>query len=219
MVNPPKICVPVISESQVLTPVEPLVDLFEIRIDLIGKGWRNVAARLNKPWIACNRRVEEGGVWDGSEDKRTKELLDALALGANYIDIELGTSAVEKVIKEVKGRASVIVSYHNLKDTPPVDRLRQIVINQAAVGADICKVVTTARSIRDNVEILELIALFPDKKIISFAMGKIGQISRIMSPLVGGYLTWASAEEGSESAEGQLVAGDLVRMYRMFGRE
>ncbi len=219
MVNPPRICVPVVSESQIITSVEPLVDFFEVRIDLIGKDWRKLVSQLKKPWIACNRRVEEGGVWQDSEEKRIKELLSALDLGANLIDLELGTSAVDKIVKEVKGRASVIVSYHNLRETPPVDRLRQIVANQKAVGADICKVVTTARTIKDNAEILEFIGLFPDTKLICFAMGMAGQISRVLSPLVGGYLTWASAEEGRESASGQIAAGDLRRMYRMLGRE
>jgi len=36
-------------------------------------------------------------------------------------------------------------------------------------------------------------------------MGMAGQISRVMSPLVGGYLTWASTEAGSESAAGQMA--------------
>lgn len=219
MVGPPKICVPVISESQFIPSVRPSVDFYELRIDLIGKNWRNIVPRLKKPWIACNRRLEEGGKGKDVGNKRIKELMSALDLGAQYIDLELGTPDVEKIAGEVKGRAQVIISYHDLLDTPPVDRLRQIVINQMAVGADICKVVTTAHSIKDNIEVLELIGYFPDVKIIAFAMGMAGQISRVMSPLAGGYLTYCSAEEGSESAEGQLTVGDLRKMYRVLGRE
>jgi 3-dehydroquinate dehydratase I len=120
-------------------------------------------------------------------------------------------------MKELKGRAQIIVSSHNLQETPPADRLWQIVTNELAAGADICKVVTTARSISDNVAVLELIPAFPDVKIISFAMGSAGQISRVLSPLVGGYLTWASAEVGSESAPGQMTAEGLKKIYGMLG--
>jgi 3-dehydroquinate dehydratase type I len=214
MGNPPRICVPIISESQVISPAGQLADLYEVRIDLIGKNWRNTARQLTKPWLACNRRVEEGGKWQGSEEKRTKELLSALDIGAQLIDIELGTPAVGDIVKEVKGCAGVIISYHNLHETPPIDRLRQIIINELAAGAEICKVVTTARRMKDNVEVLELIPLFPDTRIISFAMGMMGQISRVMCPLVGGYMTWGSTEEGSESAEGQMAADYLRRIYR-----
>jgi 3-dehydroquinate dehydratase I len=159
--------------------------------------------------------VEEGGKWKSAEEKRIKELLCALDLGAPLIDIELGTPELDKIIKEVKGRAQIIVSYHNLQETPPVGRLKQIVTNELAAGADICKVVTTARSIGDNVTVLELITAFPDVKIISFTMGTAGQISRVLSPLVGGYLTWASAQDGSESAPGQITVEDLKKIYRM----
>ncbi len=217
MANPPRICVPIVSASQVIDSVEPLADFFEVRIDLIGKGWRRIAVNLKKPWIACNRRLEEGGRWSGNEAKRIKELIDALDIGAYFIDIELGTPAIEQITKEVKGRAEIIVSYHNLEETPPLDRLRQIIINQLAAGADICKVVTTARSLKDNIEVLKLINVFPEVKIISFAMGPAGQISRIICPLAGGYLTWASSEEGRESAAGQLSVRELRELYRMMG--
>jgi len=144
-------------------------------IDLIGKGWQSVAAGLPKPWLACNRRVEEGGKAKGTEDKRIKELDRAVELGAQMVDVELGTPGAAEVVKDFKARAEVIVSYHNLDETPPVDRLRQIIINQLAAGADICKVVTTAHGFKDNLEILELIRLFPDIRIIAFAMGAPGR--------------------------------------------
>jgi 3-dehydroquinate dehydratase I len=210
-----RICVPVVSRSQNITGVAPLADIFEVRIDLIGKGWQNVVAQLPKPWLACNRRVEEGGKAGGGEDKRIEELNRAVELGAQLVDVELGTPGVAEIVKDFKGRVEVIVSYHNLVETPPVDKLRQVIINQLAAGADICKVVTTARVFKDNVEVLELIGLFPDIRIIAFAMGAAGQVSRMMSPLVGGYLTYASAGEGSESAAGQIAIGDMRKLYRM----
>jgi len=215
LINPPRICIPIISLSQAVASLELLADFFEVRIDLIGKDWRNIVPFLKKPWIACNRRIAEGGKWKDSEAKRINELMDALDLGAQLIDIELGTPEVEKIIINVKRRAQIIISYHDFQGTPPVDRLRQIVINELAAGADICKVVTTARSIKDNVAVLELIAAFPEVNIISFAMGAAGQVSRILSPLVGGYLTWASAEDGRESAPGQMTAEDVIKIYRM----
>jgi 3-dehydroquinate dehydratase I len=221
LVNPPRICIPLVSTSQVGAPavaaVTPLADFFEVRIDLIGAKWRQVIPALDKPWIACNRRTEEGGKWKGAEAKRIKELLSALDLGASFVDVELDSPGIQDVVKEVKGRAQLIVSYHNLQETPPVDRLRQIVINELAAGADICKVVTTARNFNDNIAVLELISAFPDAKIISFAMGPAGQVSRVLSPLVGGYLTWASAAGGGESAPGQITVEEVTKIYRMLG--
>jgi 3-dehydroquinate dehydratase type I len=193
--------------------IEPLADLFEVRIDLIGEGWREVAGRLGKPWIACNRSKGEGGKWRGGESQRIKELLSALELGASIVDIELGTPGLEKVVREIKGRADCLLSYHDLKGTPPLDKMREIIKNQLAAGADICKVVTTACSFKDNLSALQLIADFPQKKVVSFAMGALGQISRVLCPLAGGYFTYASVGEGSESAAGQITVKELREIY------
>ena len=214
--DPPRICAAVVNRDlDALDGIEPLVDLFEVRIDLIGKGWQEVAAHLKKPWIACNRRADEGGKWDGKEAARIRELRRAVELGAKIVDIELATPDVEEIVNEIKGSAECLVSYHNLKETPPLDRLRQIVINQLAAGAGICKVVTTSRGFSDNLVVLQLIADFSATNIVSFAMGADGQLSRVLCPLVGGYFTYASVVEGKQSAEGQLTVKDLREIYRM----
>jgi 3-dehydroquinate dehydratase type I len=212
------ICAAVVnSDLEAIKKVEPLVDLFELRIDLIGSGWREVAGHLKKPWLACNRRVEEGGGWRGSESERIKELLSAVELGARIIDIELSTPGVEKIVEETKRKAECLVSYHNLKETPPLAKMREIIKKQLAAGAGICKVVTTARTFADNLATLQLIRDFPEIKVVSFAMGDAGQISRVLCPMVGGYFTYASIEEGKESAEGQVTVEDLREIYKLIG--
>ena len=62
----PRICVAVTGpDMAAIEAAEPLADLFEVRIDLIGEGWQEVARRLKKPWLACNRREAEGGPLSG----------------------------------------------------------------------------------------------------------------------------------------------------------
>ena len=190
-----------------------MVDFFELRIDLIGSGWRDLAAGLTRPWIACNRRIEEGGRWKGSESERIRELVGTVDTGASIIDIELAAPDVEAVISEVKGRVELLLSYHDLNETPSLEAMKDIVEKQLSAGADICKVVTTARSFADNITVLQLIAGYPDIKIVAFAMGPQGYLSRVLSPLAGGYFTYASVKEGSESAAGQLTVHQLRRIY------
>ncbi len=215
----PRICAAIVNDDlTAIKKVETQVDLFEVRIDLIGGGWRDVVAHLKKPWIACNRTAGEGGKWPGSEPDRIKELFDTLEPGAGIIDIELSTPGVEKVITEVKGRADCLLSYHNLNETPPVEEMRDIIRRQISAGADICKIVTTARSFADNTAVLQIISDFPQTKVIAFAMGAVGQISRVLCPLVGGHFTYASIEAGKESAEGQITVGEMREIYRLLKR-
>jgi 3-dehydroquinate dehydratase-1 len=212
----PRICAVVTNDDVAeISKAEPAVDLWELRIDLIGKSWRKVAARLKKPWIACNRLAAEGGKWKGTERQRIKELISALDLGAETIDIELTTPGVEDIVQKIKARAECLVSYHNLIETPPLDRMKQTIINQLAAGADICKIVTTARSFKDNLELLQLIMDFQNVQVTAFAMGTAGQISRVLCPLAGGCFTYASLGQGKESAEGQITVGELRKIYGM----
>jgi 3-dehydroquinate dehydratase I len=213
--NKPVICIPIVNDDPAaLKKAEPLADLFEVRIDLIGKHWRDVIGQIKKPWLACNRRTEEGGKSHGSEEDRIKELLSAIGMGAVIIDIELATPGLAKVIKEIKGKSQCLISYHNMKETPR-EKLYEIVRQQQTAGADICKVVTTARSFADNLAVLQLIREFPGTKVVAFAMGAEGQVSRVLSPLVGGCFTYASMTEGKESAAGQIAVEDLNKIYRM----
>jgi 3-dehydroquinate dehydratase-1 len=214
--NRPRICVSITGgDMAAIEKAAPLADLFEVRIDLIGKGWRELAGRLKKPWLACNRRAAEGGGWRGSEAGRVEELLSAVDLGAGIVDIELAAPDLKKVVRQVKGRAECLVSHHNLTETPPIEKLREIVKKELAAGADICKVVTTASSIADNITVLQLIRDFPDIKIVAFAMGEAGQLSRVLAPLAGGYFTYASLGPGRESAAGQMTVDELNAIYGM----
>jgi 3-dehydroquinate dehydratase type I len=212
----PRICAVIVNRNlAAIREVEPLVELFELRIDLIGNGWQEVARQLKKPWIACNRMAQEGGNWQDSEARRKEELLKAIQLGADIIDVELATKNLERVVSLIKKRARCLLSFHELEKTPPLDNLKKIVKRQLAAGADICKVVTTAQRFEDNLTVLKLISEFPETSVVTFAMGPLGLLSRILSPLVGGNFTYATIEKGWESASGQVTATDLHKLYQM----
>jgi 3-dehydroquinate dehydratase type I len=215
----PRICGVLINKDLELVRVsEGLVDLFEVRIDLIGDGWQEVARQLRKPWVVCNRTVDEGGRWKGDEKGRTEELLKAVELGADMVDLELRTRNLGEIVGLIKKRTKCLLSFHELNGTPTLGEMKGIVQRELEAGGDVCKVVTTARRFEDNLTVLQLITEFPDVRVISFAMGPLGLVSRILCPVVGGDFVYASLEEGYESASGQITAGGLRRMYELRGK-
>ncbi len=212
----PGICAVVVSnDMKIIKEVSPLADLFELRIDLIGEGWQQLAKQLEKPWIACNRLPAEGGQWQGSDARRIETLLQAVELGADIIDVELNTLNLENVARVIRKTTKLLLSYHDLEKTPSLYEMKAIVRKQLKAGADICKVVTTARVFEDNLTTLQLIREFPDSKIIAFAMGPSGLMSRALCPLVGGEFTYAAMEKGKESARGQMTVSEMRRIYGM----
>ncbi|MFC1592968.1 type I 3-dehydroquinate dehydratase [Candidatus Omnitrophota bacterium] len=210
----PRICAVIVNNDlEAIREIEPLVELFEVRIDLIGNSWQELVRQLNKPWIACNRVADEGGVWRGNEASRVAELLQAIELGADTVDIELKTKDLKEAIPLIKKRARCLLSFHELKRTPPLNEMREIVQKELEAGADICKVITTAQRFEDNITVLQLFSEFPEARIVSFAMGPIGQVSRILCPMIGGDFTYAAIGKGKESASGQMTVRDLKKMY------
>jgi 3-dehydroquinate dehydratase type I len=214
-----RICAVIADRNADISQISVMADLFEVRIDLIGNGWGDIARRMPKPWIACNRRKEEGGKWQRNEDNRIEELLKALPLGADIIDIELATPGLDKIVSLIKRKTACLISYHNLTETPAFDELKEIISVQIAAGADICKIVTFATGAEDNLTVLRLISEFPGKRIIAFTMGDKGLSSRILCPLVGGDFTYAALERGAESAAGQITLKEMFDIYRMIKNE
>lgn len=212
----PRLCASIINTNfDAVKQVESLVDLFEVRIDMIGDGWTEVAKKLKKPWIATNRLTEEGGKWNGNEARRIEKLLQAIELGASIVDVEYNAKNVENIISFIKKRATCLLSFHDFNKTPSLDELKQITQKELKAGADICKIVTTARSFEDNLTVLKLISEFPKHKIVSFAMGPEGMASRVLAPVAGAEFTYGAVSKGIESAPGQIPVVDMLKLYEM----
>jgi 3-dehydroquinate dehydratase type I len=216
----PRICAVIVGEDfKVPGEILPLIDLFEVRIDLIGEGWQKVVKKLSLPWLATNRTPVEGGKGEVDEETRVSKLFEAVALGASMVDVELSLKSLKKVVPEIKKKALCLVSFHDITGIPPLPRLIEIARRQIDAGADICKVVTTATSFDDSLTMLRLLKTFPNQKMVALAMGPHGMISRILSPMAGAYFTYASLLRGKESAPGQLTVTELREIYRTVGVE
>jgi 3-dehydroquinate dehydratase I len=212
----PRICVSIVEANlEAIKKIEHEIDLFEVRLDLIGPDWPELVKFIRKPWIACNRSPEEGGKGSADRVKRVDELLWAAEVGACIIDVEYRTPNLNEIVPLIKAKAKCMLSFHDIVETPSYGTLVEIASSQIKAGADICKIVTTANGLEDNLSILRLIKKFPETKMVAFTMGEAGRISRILAPLAGGYYTYACIEEGKESAAGQIPATELLEFYEI----
>ncbi len=212
----PRLCASITNTNiDAVKLVEPLVDLFEVRIDLIGDGWTEVARKLKKPWIATNRLLEEGGKWNGNEARRIEKLLQAIEMGATIVDVEYNAKNVDNIISFIKKRATCLLSFHDFEKTPSLEVLKQITQKELKAGADICKIVTTASSFEDNLTVLKLITEFPRNKMVAFAMGPEGMASRVLAPVAGAEFTYGAVGKGTESAPGQIPVADMLKLYEI----
>jgi 3-dehydroquinate dehydratase type I len=187
-------------------------DLVEIRLDKLHerKPLEEIAKKRSFPIIATDRS-------DRGQLSKLDRLSDAIGFGFDIVDIELPVS--DAVVKRLKSEgAEVILSFHDYSHTPSRDELCKVLETEKRLGGDICKVVTTARLLRDNLTILELVESERAKgKLISFAMGKQGVPSRILSPIFGAEFTFAALEDDLRTAEGQLTIDELRSAWGILG--
>ena len=187
-------------------------DLVEYRLDYLTDSSALETIAKGKVWpiIATDRSCRK--------QSRTL-LLDAADAGFDYIDVDISFPLAGSIIKQLKTQdIGVIVSHHDFLETPLEERLIHLLQAEREMGAGICKIVTTATQPADNLTVLRFVnKCSPMTKIVSFAMGNLGMASRVLSPFFGAEFTFASLDDESKTAEGQMSIDDLRRMWKMLG--
>lgn len=196
-------------------------DLIEVRLDCLENRGElaDVAAHGKTPKIATNKLRSCQGRFSGTETEQQQILLTAAKNGFEYVDIELTSPKLKDTVREVKALgAKPIVSFHDFSKSLSLPELNGILEREIASGADICKIVTTAERIEDNLTVLNFTSVACSRaKVVCFAMGELGRVSRLLSPLFGGYFTFASLERGSETAAGQMTIQEMKAAYELLG--
>jgi 3-dehydroquinate dehydratase-1 len=205
--NKTLICVPIFEKDfnsvikSAKDSIEAGADILELRIDALDHPnpdfVSSIIKEIDYPIIATNRRLDEGGFFKGSESERT-EILLAAAKQADIVDIELQTH--EKHMKKIiKASKSTIISYHDHEKTPSIEHLLDVVQRERSIG-DIAKFAVMPQNISDTLVVLNVLSQVQDT--IGISMGKIGRYTRVIAPLFGSPITFASHDK--KSAPGQL---------------
>jgi 3-dehydroquinate dehydratase-1 len=205
-------------------------DILEIRLDLLGirdkdlalETIRKIKLETGLPVIITNRSCIEGGKWEGKEAERISLLVALIAHenGADAVDIELSTEKEERdrVVKAAKSNGkTVIISYHDFSKTPSFQEMKSTVEGAFLAGADIAKLAFMPHSMRNVLDLLELTldAKETGRAICTIAMGKLGEHTRVIAPLYGSVLTYASIKDTASSAPGQLPVDELKKIMEL----
>ncbi|MBS7657481.1 type I 3-dehydroquinate dehydratase [Candidatus Bathyarchaeota archaeon] len=228
----PRICVPLpiqkISElhKMIRRAQDAGADFIEVRLDYLQEDildqmdvLKKEIAEASVPLIATNREHNQGGKKVQEEKKRVEVLIKTAEIGFDYVDIELSTLDLKQTINRIANYGSKpIISYHSFKDTPSEVEMEKILKSQIEAGASVCKLVTTANTLDDSIRCLFFTyKMSKVTDIVCFAMGKIGFISRVLSPIFGALFTFSSLEQGLETAPGQIPILELKDFYRKLG--
>ncbi|MCW4001147.1 MAG: type I 3-dehydroquinate dehydratase [Candidatus Bathyarchaeota archaeon] len=222
-----RICVSILpkTEKEALTLIgqaeQAKADLIEVRLDQLKEtqSLSKLTSATKIPLIATNKLQSEGGFFAGTEAQRQQILFAAADSGFEYVDMDFSSSIRDQTVSELKKRgAQPIVSYHKFDGILPVSAMEHILDEQIACGAAVCKIILTAKQVEDNLPVLSFVSFASAKaKLVCFCMGKDGKTSRLLSPVFGGFFTFASLGVGSETAAGQMSISDMRAAYGVLG--
>lgn len=194
-------------------------DLVEFRLDAFFEEASQIDACVKLvaasplPCIATCRPSWEGGEYDGDETVRA-ELFERLSTAENppkYIDIELAAST-RPAIAPGENAPGLILSTHDFEGRPAT-LTRQLLTLRDDATASVHKIAFRARSLRDNLELFDILAQ-RDRPTIALGMGAYGLMSRVLAPKFGGFLTFASLKPEGTTAPGQPTIAELLNLYR-----
>ena len=194
-------------------------DFIELRLDHLDSAINlsELSNLGNTPKIATILSTSKEGNFALSKLDQHKFLIKAAKNDFEYVDIALNSPYLKETIKKLKSlNCKPIVSFHDFNGPLPLVDLQKILEKEISIGADVCKIVTTAKKIQDNLNILNFISKnSSENNLVSFCMGKLGRVSRLLSPYYGGFFTFASIDKGYETAEGQISIQEMRAVYKL----
>jgi len=178
-----------------------------IALDLVKKDLRRCICTL--------RPRSEGGKFSGGE----KDRISILKLIAEYnpylLDVEFDTIRKSKNLDQYlkRTKTDLLVSWHDFKKTPAEILLKKKLKQMTKFSKNV-KIVTTAKAIGDSMKVLSLYKNLPkNQRLIAFAMGDSGRMSRILCTQFGSPYTYVSL--GKPVAPGQFSLDEVKSIFKL----
>ena len=216
---------------QEILPIVDTVEMAEIRLDRCPLSLEEIQTLFSftdTPLIATCRVVDTAKAitYSGSalcqalspEEGRSpaqiaeERLMKAISAGAKYIDIE--TEAPAPMSKRLHRAAQeagtmVIRSWHDFESTADVPSLMDEADKCQRFGADVIKIVTTARSAEDVQKLFTLYDYALPGSLVAFCMGEYGKESRLECIRRGAPWTYAAMTPEDAAAPGQWTTEEI----------
>ena len=190
----------------------------ELRLDLLDFDTDTVKEYFEKTkgWksVATFRLIEEDEELAAEELALAVRLLSAAIMaGAAYIDIDMDFPESERdwlICLALNYHCGIILSHHNYYGVEPLSELKAVALRGFCLGADLVKIATTARHPDEADAVLALYDCFPPDKLVAYAMGNYGRVSRIDAVEKGSPLYYVAPRQSRLSSEGQPTVFDIL---------
>ncbi|MFI5334883.1 MAG: shikimate dehydrogenase, partial [Chlamydiales bacterium] len=189
----------------------PSIDGIELRLDRFETiDFTAISALLLDsplPFLFTLRKATEGGKFFGSEEERFVLIEQLMQLTPSFFDLEYDIPAFFlKKMRKKHPSVKLILSYHNFENTVDIEKQLAKMSSPHAFGYKI------ACHVNSSLDALRICTSIQDKNVALLGMGRLGEITRILSPVTGNLFNYASRAEDSSPA-GQLPVSFLDQVY------
>lgn len=176
---------------------DSLVDGFEIRLDALDGSVASAEAfrgATPKELILTRR----------GRSFTTTEIENALAMGFDWIDVELGSEIPSSAANRI------ILSVHDFDGCPDPNALYH---RMKAAGTAKRKIAVSPATFSDNERLLTTLSTASDGRFTAIGMGTRGLYSRLLAPFYGSELVFLARDEQSRAAPGQFTVDQARQIY------
>lgn len=227
----PRVCISVCESSvaaleRAITAAAAVSNLIEVRLDCLTAGELEAGASLltklleqsNCESILTLRPAEQGGRRE-LDDEARQSFWSSAIFSDSYFDVELDFA--ERFIAGMNlptlpiDWSRTICSQHDFAGVPV--HLDQLYDRLASTPARVLKIAVQAADAIDCLPVFHLLerARHQGREMIAIAMGPAGIATRVLGPSRGAFLTYASLDDESGTAPGQISARELSEVYRI----
>jgi len=187
-------------------------DVAELRLDAMEGFTAEELKELAgmRKMVMTDRRAFEGGFKTQTDTERFDAIHSAIEAKPWAVDLEIQSPRMfrRKLIQLAhKMGVKIISSYHNLKKTPPAEKLLEMV-EEVRSDSDYVKIVCTPHSEDDVTALLDLVRRYPGK-VAAFGLGEKYAYTRILSLSLGAPFGYAKGK--TSTAPGQLTVDEMRR--------
>lgn len=186
------------------------VAFIEVRLDYLSDpACLPQLPRTRTRFIATCRPLGEGGRYRGPEAERLKILQRSTGAGFAWIDLERSASVDAAVFKD----ASILRSHHDFSACPA--ELTELYRDMQRLSGRAVKIAVTPADGRQAVRLLRWMErLSGDDRRVILGMGRVGQPTRVLGPLLGSLWTYVVEDAENAVAPGQFSLPDASAVLR-----
>ncbi|MFQ5766579.1 MAG: type I 3-dehydroquinate dehydratase, partial [Acidobacteriota bacterium] len=202
---------------QVMAALPSGVERVELRVDdLAGQDWPSLIQQADCPIILTCRPSSQGGSFAGTEAERLAVLEKGLQVGADMVDVEVGSFAMSLLERYPANR--FLFSLHDFEAGAGrvqhhLERLlstpRQALLKLAFIPEGLHETLL-ARQLLDR-------AGKENRRLVMVPMGEAGIPGRLLAPFWGSAWTYAVPDGSPPVAPGQFSLNEVKDLYDVDG--